>query len=246
MATGKRPAFYALPGTSGWQAYLNLLHVPYTLWHLGYVVLGASIAPIVHVDRLLGTLLAFFLAVGVASHALDELNDRPLGTKIPRVVLVSLAAASLAGAVALGVVAGILESRWIFAFVAFGGFIVAFYNLGLWNNRFHSDLWFAFSWGAFPVLTSYWVNATRLDIPVVLVAVGCLFLTMAQRTLSTPVRTIRRRALNVEGFIDLANGERVDLDSERIILVPERALLLLGAAIVVLAAGLLTFRLQTQ
>ena len=246
MATGKRPAFYALPGTKGWQDYLNLLHVPYTLWHMAYVVLGATIAPTIHLDRLLGTLLAFFLAVGIASHALDELNDRPLGTKIPPYVLVSLAVVSLAGAVALGVVAGILESRWIFAFVAFGGFIVAFYNLGLWHNRFHTDLWFAVSWGAFPVLTSYWVNASRLDVAVVLVAVGCFFLTLAQRTLSTPVRTIRRKALRVEGHIDLANGERLDLDSEKIILVPERALLLLGAAIVVLAAGLLTFRLQTQ
>ncbi len=246
MATGKRPAFYALQGAKGWQDYLNLLHVPYTLWHMGYVVLGATISPTIHLDRLLGTLLAFFLAVGIASHALDELNDRPLGTKIPPVVLVSLAVVSLAGAVALGVVAGFLESRWIFAFVAFGGFIVAFYNLGLWHNRFHSDLWFAFSWGAFPVLTSYWVNASRLDVAAVLVAVGCFFLTLAQRTLSTPVRTIRRKALSVEGHIDPANGERLDLDSERIILVPERALLLLGAAIVVLAAGLLTFRLQTQ
>ena len=246
MATGKRPAFYALPGTKGWQDYLNLLHVPYTLWHLSYVVLGAAISPTVHLDRLLGTLLAFFLAVGIASHALDELHDRPMGTKIPPVVLVSLAVVSLVGAVALGVVAGILESRWMFAFVAFGGFIVVFYNLGLWQNRFHTDLWFAFSWGAFPVLTSYWVNASRLDVAVVLLAVGCFLLTLAQRTLSTPVRTIRRTALKVEGYIELANGERLILDRARIIVAPERALALLGAAIVVLAAGLLTFRLQTQ
>ena len=246
MATGKRPAFYALPGTKGWQDYLNLLHVPYTLWHLSYVVLGAAVSPTVHLDRLLGTLLAFFLAVGIASHALDELHDRPMATKIPPVVLVSLAVVSLVGAVALGVVAGILESRWMFAFVAFGGFIVVFYNLGLWQNRFHTDLWFAFSWGAFPVLTSYWVNASRLDVAVVLLALGCFLLTLAQRTLSTLVRTIRRKALSVEGYIELASGERLILDSERIILVPERALALLGAAIVVLAAGLLTFRLQIQ
>ena len=112
----------------------------------------------------------------------------------------------------MGVMAGILESRWIFAFVDFGGFMMAFYNLALWRNRFHTDLWFAFSWGAFPVVTSYWVNASRLDVAVVLVAVGCFFLTLAQRRLSTPVRTIRRKALRVEGNIDLANGERLDID----------------------------------
>ena len=244
MATGKKPAFYALSGTEWWHGYLDLLHVPYTLWHLSYVVLGAAIAPTVHVDRLLGTLLAFFLAVGIASHALDELKDRPLNTKIPPAVLVSLAVVSLAGAVALGIVAGFSESRWIFAFVAFGGLIVVFYNVGIWDNRFHTYLWFAFSWGAFPVLTSYWVNASRLDLAAVLLAVGCFFLTLTQRTLSTPVRNIRRRALRVEGEIELANGERLTLDSESIIAVPERALLLLGAAMVLLAAGLLAFRLQ--
>lgn len=246
MATRMSPAFYALEATRGWQDYVNLLHVPYTVWHLSYVVLGAAIAPTVHLDRLLCTLLAFFLAVGISSHALDELNDRPLSTKIPKAVLVSLAVLSLAGAVALGVVAGLLETPWIFAFVAFGGFIVVAYNLGLWHNRFHTDFWFAFSWGAFPVLTAYWVNALRFDVAVVLLAVGCFVLTMVQRTLSTPVRTIRRKALSVEGFIKLDNGKRLVLDSRSIVSVPERALLLLGAAIVVLTAGLLVFRLQTQ
>ena len=191
-------------------------------------------------------MLAFFLAVGIASHALDELNDRPLNTKIPSAVLVSLAVVSLAGALALGAVAGILENPWTFAFVAFGGFIVVSYNLGLWHNRFHTDLWFAFSWGAFPVLTAYWVNASRVDVAVVLLAVACFFMTLVQRTLSTPVKTIRRKALSVEGYIELADGERLNLNSESLISVPERALVLLGAAIVVLAACLLVFRLQTQ
>ncbi|MCH8926647.1 MAG: hypothetical protein IH924_11040, partial [Proteobacteria bacterium] len=90
------------------------------------------------------------------------------------------------------------------------------------------------------------VNASRLDVAVVIVAVGCFFLTLAQRTLSTPVRTVRRKAVSVEGHIDLMNGERLELDSDRIIEVPERALALLGVAIVVLAAGLLTYRLQNQ
>ena len=214
MTTGNRPAFYALLGTKGWHDYLNLLHVPYTLWNLSNVVLGASISPIVHVDRLLGTMLAFFLAVGIASHALDELNGRPMETKIPSAVLVTLAVVSLVGAMALGIVAGILENPWIFAFVAFGGFIVVAYNLGLWHDRFHNDFWLAFSWGAFPVLTAYWVNALRFDVAVVILALACFLLTLVQRTLSTPVRTIRRKALTVDGHIKLASGERIILDSK--------------------------------
>ncbi len=146
MTTGKTPAFYALEGTTAWKDYVNLLHIPYTLWHLSYVVLGAAIAPTVHVDRVIGTLVAFFLAVGIASHSLDELNGRPLSTRIPQGVLMGMAAVSLAGAVGLGVLAGLSETLWILPFVAFGGFIVVFYNSGIWHDRFHSDFWFAFSW----------------------------------------------------------------------------------------------------
>ncbi|HIN15541.1 MAG TPA: hypothetical protein EYM69_07905 [Dehalococcoidia bacterium] len=246
MATKNIPAFYALPGTRAWHDYVNLLHLPYTLWNLSIVVLGTVIAPVVHVDRLLGTILAFFLAVGIAAHALDELNGRPMGTRIPSIVLVSLAIVSLAGAMALGVVAGILETPWMFAFVAFGGFIVVAYNLGLWHDRFHNDFWLAFSWGAFPVLTAYWVNALRFDFAVLFVAVACFLVTLVQRTLSTPVRTIRRKALRVEGFIEQTNGERIILDSKSIIAAPERALFLLAISSVILASGLLVFRLQTQ
>ena len=246
MATKNIPAFYALSGTRAWHDYVNLLHLPYTLWNLSIVVLGTVIAPVVHVDRLLGTILAFFLAVGIAAHALDELNGRPMGTRIPSIVLVSLAIVSLAGAMALGVVAGILETPWMFAFVAFGGFIVVAYNLGLWHDRFHNDFWLAFSWGAFPVLTAYWVNALRFDFAVLFVAVACFLVTLVQRTLSTPVRTIRRKALRVEGFIEQTNGERIILDSKSIIAAPERALFLLAISSVILASGLLVFRLQTQ
>jgi len=246
MATKNIPAFYALPGTRAWHDYVNLLHLPYTLWNLSIVVLGTVIAPVVHVDRLLGTILAFFLAVGIAAHALDELNGRPMGTRIPSIVLVSLAIVSLAGAMALGVVAGILETPWMFAFVAFGGFIVVAYNLGLWHDRFHNDFWLAFSWGAFPVLTAYWVNALRFDFAVLFVAVACFLVTLVQRTLSTPVRTIRRKTLRVEGFIEQTNGERIILDSKSIIAAPERALFLLAISSVILASGLLVFRLQTQ
>lgn len=246
MTSRKPPAFYALEGTAPWKEYVNLLHIPYTVWHLSYVVLAAAIAPTVHLDRMLGTLLAFFLAVGIASHSLDELNDRPLGTRIPKVMLITLAAISLAGAMGLGIIGGLAETLWLFPFVAFGGFIVITYNLGTWQERFHSDFWFAFSWGTFPVLTSYWIQASRLDAPAVLLALGCFILTLTQRTLSTHVRTIRRKAIRIEGTMELADGSMVNLDSSQMISVSERALVLLSLTVVILAASLLAFRLLSQ
>ena len=243
MKAEHTPAFYAMAAGSGWKDYVNLLHLPYTLWHLSYVALGAAIAPSVHLDRLLVTLLAFFLAVGIGAHALDELNGRPLGTRIPRTVLIGLGFLPVLGAVALGITAGIVGTVWIFPFVAFGGFIVIAYNLGLWNDRFHSDYWYAFAWGAFPVLTSYWIQSPQVTASAALLAVGCFTLSLTQRTLSTPVREIRRKTLIVEGSMRLADGSSVSLDKTRMISAPEKALSLLSLTIVVFAGSLLAFRL---
>ena len=128
MKVEKVPAFYAMGTDRGWKDYFNLLHLPYTLWHLSYVVLGAAIAPEIHLDRLLITLLAFFLAVGIGAHALDELNGRPLGTRIPKPVLLGLGIVPLCGAIALGGTAAVAGTAWILPFVAFGGFIVIAYK----------------------------------------------------------------------------------------------------------------------
>ena len=77
-----RPAYYAA-GPGRWRDWWTLLHPPFTAWHLAYVVLGAAIAPEVRLNRLLAAVGAFFLAVGVAAHALDEWQGRPLRTSIP-------------------------------------------------------------------------------------------------------------------------------------------------------------------
>lgn len=243
VGTGRAPAFYAMEASGGWREYLNVLHIPYTFWHLSYVVLGAAVAPSLHVDRLIGTILAFFLAMGIGCHCLDELNGRPLGTRIPRRVLWGLATVSLGAAISMGIVAGLTISPSLFPFVAFGTFIAVAYNLGLWRGRFHSDFWFAFSWGAFPAFTSYWASALSLNTSAVPMALGCFTLSLAQRSLSTPVRTIRREALRVEGRIEMADGSMTELTPAVVLRPAERALKLLSLTTVVVAASLLAFRL---
>src|SRR3954453_17506639 len=124
------PAFYALrPG--GWRDIVTLLHPPYTAWHLSYVAFGAVAAPELHGDRLAATLLSFFLGVGVCAHALDELNGRPLGTRLSDGMLIGVAAVALAGAVAVGIVGAATVSLWLVPFVVAGAFIVVAYNFEL-------------------------------------------------------------------------------------------------------------------
>jgi hypothetical protein len=232
-----RPAFYALE-RGGWRDYVTLLHVPYTAWHLSYAVIGCALAPTLHTDRLLATLAAFFLALGIGAHALDELRGRPLGTAIPSNVLAGLALVSLLGAVAIGIVSALAWTPWLLVLVAVGAFLVPAYNLELFGGRFHSDLWFGLAWGAFPVLAGYLVTAERIASAAVLGAVAALFLSLAQRHLSTQVRTVRRRVERVEGTIVYRDGSTASVSSANLLAAPELALRALTLATIAFAAAL--------
>jgi hypothetical protein len=188
-----RPAFYALRG-GGWRDYVTLLHPPYTLWHLSYVAIGGALVPHMRWNVVGWTVLAFLLAMGVGAHALDELQGRPLQTGIARRVLVALAVVSIAAACAIGVWVASWRTWWLLAFVAAGAFIVVAYNLELFGGAFHSDAWFALAWGAFPLLTAYFAGAGRLRGEAFLAAAFAFSSSLAQRTLSTPVRHARRVA----------------------------------------------------
>jgi len=236
-----RPAFYALaPG--GWRDYVTLLHPPYTLWHLSYVAIGAALAPHFKSDVLGFALLAFFLGMGVAAHALDELNGRPLKTRITDTTLVALAVMSLAGAAAVGIAVALRTNLWLLAFVAAGTFIAVAYNLELFGGRFHGDPWFSLAWGSFPVLATYFAAAETIRVEAVLAAAFAGLLSHAQRRLSTPVRLIRRRAREVSGHIELIDGSGIPITAETITAESERALRALSAAVVCMALALVLLR----
>ena len=239
---GARPAYYAAsPG--GWRDWWTLLHPPYTAWHLSYVVIGASLAPRVSLTPLLATLIAFFLAVGIAAHALDEYHGRPLRTQIPGAVLIAAATLGLAGALALGV-AGVLRVGWaLIPFLLIGPLLVIAYNAELFGGIVHTDAGFAAAWGAFPLLTSYVAQTGRLSVSSVLAAGAAFGLSAAQRSLSTPARLIRRRTSSVTGTITLASGDTLTIDADRLLQPLEGALRATSWSLVLLAAALAIARL---
>lgn len=204
-----RPAFYALR-SGGWRDYVTVLHAPYTMWNASYVALGAALAPHFHTNRMLWTMFAFALALGVAAHVLDELNGRPLRTQIPNAMLVALAAAALAGACAIGVWAAFAwHERALLAFVAAGAVVVPAYNLEWFGGALHNEWGLALSWAAFPVLTAYFAEAGTLRAEAVLAAGFATGMILVQRTLSTPVRHARRTVGTTEGVEPMERSLRI-------------------------------------
>ena len=243
---GTRPAFYALrPG--GWRDLVTILHPPYTAWNLANVCFGAVAATQIHTDRFIATLAAFFFAVGISAHALDELNGRPLQTELSDRTLIGLAGVALAGAIGIGIAGCFIVSASLAPFVVAGGFFVVAYNLELFGGRFHNDFWLAFAWAAFPALTSWWVNtlsfaSPRAVVAGMLVAAGCFGLVSVQRRLSTPVRRLRRQTVSVSGEQRLEDGTVIPLTVAEIAAPLDWSLRGLSWAVVVLAIGLVVIR----
>ncbi len=237
------PAYYA-KSARGWRRDVwAVLHPPYTAWHLSYVLIGASLAPRLSVFRLVATLLAFFLAVGISAHALDELRGRPLQTLLPSWALWTAAAVGLAGAVAIGLAGLAVVGPGLVPFIAAGVLFVFAYNLELVGGRLHSDFWFALSWGAFPVLTAFFAQSGRLTLASVAAAAAAYALSYGQRALSTPARMVRRRARSVSGTMTLVDGSQTNLDQATLLNPLEVALRAFSWGVLLLGLGLVAAKL---
>lgn len=236
------PAYYAAHG-GGWRQWRTVLHPPYTAWHLAYVVLGAALAPQVDVTTLVATLVAFFLAVGLAAHALDELQGRPLRTSIPAGQLLVAVGIGLAGATALGAY-GVTRVGWVLVpCIVAGVILVVAYNAELFGGILHSDLGFALAWGAFPVLTAYVAETRTMAVAPVLAAGGAFALSVAQRRLSTPARLLRRHTVSVTATMHLDDGRTTVVDQPALLAPLEQALRATSWAVVLLATALVVARL---
>lgn len=239
------PAFYARGGSRS-ADWITVLHPPYTAWHVAYVAIGAALAPRIDWSVCWLSLAAFLLAVGVAAHALDEWNGRPLRTGISSGALWTAAVVSLAGAVALGIVVLRHSGLVLLPFIAVGVLLVLGYNLELFGGVLHTDLGFAAAWGGFPLAVGYvaqappWTLAGSLALAAgVLAATG---LSAAQRRLSTPARSLRRKAISVEGAVVYADGRAEPVDRDYLLSPLDGALKLLSAVVPLLAAALLLAR----
>jgi hypothetical protein len=222
----------------------TLAHPPYTAWHLSYVVIGAAVAPKVDGGRLGATVLAFFFAVGIAAHALDERHGRPLATAIPTWALDLSAGLGLVAAVTIGGL-GLVRVGWVLLpFILVGTTLVFGYNLELFGGRLHSDAGFGAAWGAFPVLTAYVAQTGRLALAPVLAAAGAFALSAAQRALSTPARQLRRRVAQVEGTVVMLDGATTSLDRRDLLGPLEAALRWLSVGVVAVALALAVARLS--
>lgn len=232
--------WYDPKGKGLWRDIIVLLHIPYTIWFLAYVVIGAALAPVMSWAVLGWTLVAFALAMGISAHIYDELKGHPLKTKIPGAILGVVGGIALAGAVSIGfwqITIGNV-SPWLLIALPLGVVFVIGYG-SEWPGL-HGDWQFAAWWSIFPLLVAFFAQGitwTWALIP----ASGFVFLySLAQRVLSKESRFWRRRVKNLTIIADL--GVFIPDAKERLLTPLEITLKLMNTAIIILAVGLLLMR----
>ena len=185
------PAF----GPVRFRTFVGLLFLPYTGMVLSYVVIGSMLAETIYWERVGALVAIYFLALGIGAHALDAIGAagaKPWGQVFSRMQLWTLAAVSIVGAYAIGIYYMVLYVPLLWLIAIPEGFFVFAYNLEWFKGSFHTDGWFAFSWGCLPVLAGYVMQTNRVSAAALLVAASMGLLSLVEIKASRPYKEMKR------------------------------------------------------
>ena len=242
-------AWYARSGGKVRELY-TIMHLPYTSMVLSYTLIGAALAPSVYPSRVILTLVAYFLGLGLSAHALNELYARHWGAALSKSELQLLFAVPLIGAILIGLYATMTlyaSSGTLFAslvlllFIALETLFVFLYNADFSGGRFHSDLAFAFSWAALPTLIGYYVNAMTITAVAILMSIAMAATAGIEINLSRWCKDFRRRSPLTK--IRFADSTELDLSTTELIAKPEKSLKLIVVVVDLVAIGLILHKL---
>lgn len=181
-------------GPQRFRIFIGLLFLPYTGMVLGFTVLGAMLAPIVDWARVGALLVIYTLALGIGAHALDALGSKtvkPWGTVFSARALKLLAFGALTAAYGIGAWYMQHYAPWLWPVALAEGFFVLAYNLEWFNGRFHTDHWFALSWGALPALAGYLLQTNQVSLAALAMAGATAALSLVEIKASRPYKTLK-------------------------------------------------------
>ena len=221
-------------GPAKFRSFIGLLFLPYTGMVLSFCVIGSMLADPLYWDRVLAIIVIYFLGLGIAAHALDALGSKsvkPWGTVFTKRQLWFLAASSLVLAYLLAIYYMVRYVPMLSFLAVSEGFFVFAYNLELFKGRFHTDNWFAFSWGFLPVLAGYIIQTNKMSAEVLILAIAMALFSRVEIKASRPYKDLKQR------FGTLSEEEK------SLMMRYESILKSISLGVIFLGAGLLIWRI---
>ena len=180
-------------GPRRFRLFVGMSFFPYTLMNACYVLVGSLIAPSVDIYRMAGMAVVYLLAVGVSAHSLDAMApNRPWGGFLSRRQMTVLALGGLIPACAIGLYYAFTTALLLLPIGVLELFFLLSYNLELLGGRFHTDFWFAFSWGFLPVLAGYAVQTDALSAPSIAAGLFGFSTAYVEINASRPYKDLKR------------------------------------------------------
>jgi hypothetical protein len=184
-------------GPAKFRSFVGLLFLPYTGMVLSFSVIGTMMATPVYWDRVIAIVIILFFGLGIGAHALDALGSKevkPWGAIFTPFQLWLLATTSLIVAYAIAIFYMIRYVPLLWSMALCEGFFVFSYNLEWFQGRFHTDAWFAFSWGFLPVLSGYIIQTNSISLAALALAASMAFFSLIEIKASRPYRALKRRS----------------------------------------------------
>lgn len=221
-------------GPPKFRSFVGLLFLPYTAMVLSYVVIGSLAVETPAWTRVIALVIIYFLGLGVAAHALDALGSKaakPWGRAFSRRQLWVLAAASLTAAYTVAGYYMIRYVPWLWMLAVLEGFFVFAYNLEWFGGKFHTDGWFAFSWGFLPVMAGHVIQTNKISVAAVVLASAMALFSLIEIKASRPYKDLKKNRQS------LTDTERQLMQRYEMILKS------ISLGVILLGTGLLIWRL---
>ena len=167
-----------------------------------YVLIGSLLAHPVHFDRMAGMAAVYLLAVGISAHSLDALApNKPWGNFLSKRQLIALALAGLVPALALGLYYALTFAPLLLTVGIAELFFLLAYNLELFGGRFHTDAWFAFSWGFLPVIAGFVVQTDVINLTSLAGGLFGFFTAFIEINASRPYKVMKKEPGNAHSLV---------------------------------------------
>lgn len=161
-------------GPIRFRIFVGMLFLPYTGMCVSFAIIGSLLSPsTIAWDRVLAIIVIYFAALGISAHAADSMGSRnkPWGNRFSSVELLIMVIGGLIIAYGIGTYYIVYYVPLLLPIAILEGFFLFAYNYELWNGFFHSNIWFAVSWGSMPLLAGYIMQTNSLSYIAILISV---------------------------------------------------------------------------
>jgi hypothetical protein len=184
-------------GPERFRAFVGMLFLPYTGMCVAFTIIGSVAAPEFHLERAGAIALVYALALGIGAHAADTMGSKkakPWGSYFTKKQMTALMASSLAAAYAIGTYYIVAYVPLLAIVAVLEGFFLFAYNFELFGGRFHTDFWFAVSWGALPAMAGYLIQTGTFSPLPFAAAAACMAASYAEIRMSRPYKHLKKTA----------------------------------------------------